>query len=141
MKAILKRAAAVLLSAGALMILSGGPPLVAQESSRTQVDTHARKTTKRTVDPTRRVPNYFGQLGLSEAQKEAIYKIQAKHQPKIEELEKQLEDLRAQALRECESVLSDAQKRMLAERRAHASEARTRRGGGASASAEAKSKG
>jgi hypothetical protein len=136
---MLKRAAAVLLSAGAMTILSGGLPLVAQESARTQADTNAKRTSKRTVDPTRRVPNYFGQLGLSDAQRDSIYKIQAKHQPRIEALEKQLEDLRAQSLTECESVLTDAQKRMLAERRAHAAEARSKRT--SSASSEAKPKG
>jgi hypothetical protein len=139
MKAILKRAAVVLLSAGAMTIFSGGLPLVAQESARTQVDTNAKKSVRRTVDPTRRVPNYFGQLGLSEAQRESIYKIQAKHQPSIEALEKQLDDLRAQSLTECVSVLTDAQKRMLAERRAHAAESRAKRNSGASAEAKPKS--
>jgi hypothetical protein len=138
MKAILSRAALVLLSASAMTVLSGGLPLVAQESARTRGDINAKKIANRTVDPTRRVPNYFGQLGLSEAQKESIYKIQAKHQPTIDALERQLEDLRARSLKECESVLTDAQKRMLAERRAHAAEARAKRSSGANAEAKPK---
>jgi hypothetical protein len=119
-------------SASAMTIFAGGLPLVAQESGKARVETKA-KAGKRAVDPTRRVPYYFGQLGLTEAQKESIYKIQAKHQPRIDALEKQLEEVRAQSLEECESVLSDAQKKMLAERRANAAESRAKRSGAASA--------
>jgi hypothetical protein len=133
-----RRAAAVLLSASAMTIFSGVLPLFAQESGRAQVDTRAKKTGKRTMDPTRRVPNYFGQLGLSETQKESIYKIQSKHQPRIDVLERQLEDLRAQMMKECESVLTDAQKKMLTERRTNAAESRSRKSGGASAEAKPK---
>ncbi len=134
-----RRAAAVLLSACAMTTLAGGWRLLAQETGRAQADTKARKTAKRSMDPTRRVPNYFGQLGLSDAQKDSIYKIQAKHQPQIEALEKQLEDLRVQMLKECESVLTDAQRAMLNERRASAVESRSRRSG--AAIPEAKPKG
>jgi hypothetical protein len=119
--------------------LCGGWRLVAQEAGRAQVETKARKTSKRTVDPTRRVPYYFGQLGLSDAQKESIYKIQAKHQPQFEALEKQLEELRAGMVKECESVLTDAQRTMLNERRTSAAEARSKRS--SAAALEAKPKG
>jgi hypothetical protein len=121
-----------------MTILSGGLPLAAQEPGKTQVDTQAKKTARRTMDPTRRVPNYFGQLGLSEVQRESIYKIQSKHQPSIEALQKQLEDLRAEMLKECESVLTDVQKKMLSDRRASAAESRSRRSVGG---AEARPKG
>lgn len=121
-----RSAIAVLLSATAMTIISGGLPLLAQESGKAKADARA-KAGKRAVDPSRRVPNYFGQLGLSEAQKESIYKIQAKHQPKIDALEKQIDELRAQSLKECEAVLTDAQKKALAERRAHAAEARAKK--------------
>src|SRR5579885_2064640 len=67
-----RRAAAVLLSACAMTTLAGGWRLLAQETGRAQADTKARKTAKRSMDPTRRVPNYFGQLGLSDAQKDSI---------------------------------------------------------------------
>jgi hypothetical protein len=135
MAAILRRGATVLLSAAVMTMLSGGLPLIAQESGKTQVDT-AKKTAKRAFDPTRRVPNYFGQLGLSATQRESIYRIQAKHQPKIDAIEKQLDELRAQALQECESVLTDAQRKMLAERRANAIEGRAKRGGSGSSTAK-----
>lgn len=136
MKAILRRLAATLASAAALMIVSGSLPLIAQEAGGTQVPAKAKRTGKRAADPSRRVPDYFGQLGLSEAQRESIYKIRAKHQPKITALEKQLEELRAQMVKDCESVLTDAQKKLLKERREGAAEARTRRGRGAGPAAK-----
>jgi hypothetical protein len=126
----LRRAIAVVVSASAMTIFSGGWPLVAQESGKAKVETKA-KAGKRAVDPARRVPNYFGQLGLSEAQRESIYKIQSKHQPRIDALEKQIEEIRVQSLDECEAVLTDAQKKMLAERRVNAGESRARRNGAA----------
>jgi hypothetical protein len=129
----MRRAAAVLVSASVIAALCGGLPLTAQESGRAQADAKAKKTAKRAFDPTRRVPDYFGQLGLSDDQKESIYQIRAKHQPRIDELEKQLDDLRAQMIRDCESVLTETQKKMLIERRANASESRAKKTSGGSA--------
>jgi Spy/CpxP family protein refolding chaperone len=115
-----------------MTLLAGGLPLAAQEPGKTTVDAKTKtKSTKRAYDPARRVPNFFGQLGLSDAQKESIYKIQGKHMPQIDALEKQLEDLRVQMLAECESVLTGPQKQMLADRRNSAAEARTKRAGSA----------
>ncbi len=123
----LRRSVAVALSATALTILSGSLPLGAQEPGQGKADAKAKANTKRANDPSRRVPSYFGQVGLTEAQRESIYRIQAKHQTKIDELEKQLDELRAESLRECEAVLTPAQKKALAERRARASDARAKR--------------
>jgi hypothetical protein len=133
MTSILRSAAAVLVSAAALTILSGSLPLFAQEPGKAPATAEAKKTAKRTADPTRRVPDYFGQLGLSDEQRESIYKIRAKHQPRIDELEKQLDDVRAQMVRDCETVLTETQKKMLTERRASATEARAKKNSSASA--------
>lgn len=122
----LRRMIAVAMSAAAVTILSSGLPLMAQESGKVKADAKA-KAGKRASDPSRRVPNYFGQLGLTEAQRESIYKVQAKHQPRIDALEKQVADLRAESLRECEAVLTPAQKKALADRRAQAAAARARK--------------
>jgi hypothetical protein len=125
---LLRRVAALAVSAATMTLLAGGLPLAAQEPGTTQADTKTKtKSAKRAYDPARRVPNFFGQLGLSDAQKDSIYKIQGKHMPQIDALEKQLEELRAQVLKECESVLTGPQKQMLAERRTHATEARTKK--------------
>jgi Spy/CpxP family protein refolding chaperone len=123
----IRRTIAVAMSATALTIVAGGLPLSAQESGKAKPEVKAR-TAKRAYDPSRRVPNHFGQLGLTEEQREAIYGIQAKHQEKIDELERQLDELRAQSLHECEGVLTATQKKSLADRRARASEARAKRG-------------
>jgi len=69
------------------------------------------------VDPSRRVPYYFGQLALTPEQRESIYKIVGKHQQKIDVLQKQVGDLRAQMITECEAVLTDTQKQLLEARR------------------------
>ena len=66
----------------------------------------------------RRVPPYFGQVGLSPQQKEAIYAIRGKYAGRMAELKRQMEQLQQQELAECESVLTPSQRAQLAERRA-----------------------
>ncbi|MGP0065978.1 MAG: hypothetical protein ACLQGP_20555 [Isosphaeraceae bacterium] len=117
----LRRLVIVAVSAAGLMVLLGRPPLVAQEPSAPKAK--ARKA----FDPARRVPMYFGQLGLTDEQREEIYAIQAKGMPKIEALEKQIEDLRAQMLRDCEVTLTPAQKQLLEQRRAGGADTRSRK--------------
>ncbi len=123
----LRRTIAVSLSAAALTILSSGLPLVAQEPGQAKADAKVKAGTRRANDPSRRVPSHFGQIGLTDAQREMIYRIQAKHQAKIDDLEKQLDAIRAESLRECEAVLTPAQKKTLAEHRTRASDARAKR--------------
>src|SRR4051794_29719223 len=71
---------------------------------------------KRTYAPPRRAPDYFGQIGLTNEQRESIYKIRAKPQQKIDDLEKQIAAIQAQSLTECEAVLTDAQKQLIEHR-------------------------
>lgn len=125
MSSVFRRTLAVLMSALAVAFI-GGLPLVAQESAKDKANAQA-KPARKAYDPTRRVPNHFGQLGLTSSQRETIYKIQAEHQPQIEALQKQIEQLRAKSLHECEAVLTDAQRKVLAERRASAAESRAKR--------------
>ncbi len=66
----------------------------------------------------RRVPPYFGQVGLSAEQREKIYTIRARHQARIVELKKELQSASVKELAECEAVLNDAQRAQLNERRA-----------------------
>lgn len=72
---------------------------------------------RKAANPLRRVPYYFGQLGLTPDQRESIYKIVAKHQVKIDALQKQVTEERAQMVSECETVLTDTQKQLLDFRR------------------------
>jgi hypothetical protein len=80
----------------------------------------APATKKRVSDPSRRVPDYFDQVGLTPEQRESVYKIRAKYQPKIADLQKQLASAQAEMLTECETVLTEPQKQVLAGRRAAA---------------------
>jgi hypothetical protein len=79
---------------------------------------------KKSNDPTRRVPPFFGQIGLTPEQKEEIYKIRAKNQQKIDDLQKQLAKAQAEMLKECETVLNDTQKKLLENRRELAAKAK-----------------
>jgi len=88
MALLIRRCMTVAVSATALMVLCGGLPLIAQEPSASKTESKT-KTIKRSSDPARRVPRYFGQLGLTAEQRESIYRIQGKQMPKIEALEKQ----------------------------------------------------
>jgi Spy/CpxP family protein refolding chaperone len=94
------------------VVLTAGS-LIAQESKTGKSDAPA----KRPVDSARRVPAFFGQIGLTPEQRENIYKIRGKHQAKIDELEKEIDEIQARMLVECEAVLTASQKQMLAERR------------------------
>ncbi len=124
MNQCVRRFVVVVASAAALTMLFSGLPLIAQESKAPQTETKTKaKTVRRAYDPARRVPVYFGQLGLSAEQREEIYTIQGKHMPKIDSLEKQIEDLRAQMLQECEGVLTAPQKQVLDQRRSGAAPA------------------
>lgn len=61
------------------------------------------------------VPQGWSKIGLSAAQKESIYKIQAKYKDDIKKLKDQIADLESKERKELIGVLSDEQKKMLAE--------------------------
>ena len=61
----------------------------------------------------RRLPSYYGQVGLSDPQRERIYRLQAAYADRIDELEKQLESLKAKRDQEIEAVLTPPQKERL----------------------------
>ncbi len=108
-----------LLSSMSLILAIGAVKLTAQEPkpqlalSNAGINTSASKK----GDPARRVPPYFGQIGLRPTQRDDIYKIRAKHLVKITDLEAKIETTRAEMLTECESVLDEIQKQVLVSRR------------------------
>jgi hypothetical protein len=61
----------------------------------------------------RRLPSYYGQVGLSDVQREAIYRLQEAYAEQLDALEKQLETLKNRRDQEIENVLSPAQKQRL----------------------------
>ena len=107
------------------VVLAGSWPLVAQEPAKGKSENTAKATStstsvKKAQDPSHRVPAFFAQIGLSADQKEAIYKIRARHQVKLDALEKQVAAIRAESLVECESILNESQKKSLESRRSGA---------------------
>tara|TARA_R110002020_G_scaffold473097_2_gene701890 strand:+ start:139 stop:495 length:357 start_codon:yes stop_codon:yes gene_type:complete len=57
-----------------------------------------------------RLPNYYGQIGLSDEQRTKIYSIQTEFRTKSEELIRQLEDMRTEETLEIQSVLTPEQR-------------------------------
>jgi len=93
-----------------VVLLIGGWPLVAQEPSTPKPTT---ATPAKKKDASRRVPAYFGQIGLTTEQRASIYNIQAKRHEKIDALEQQIAAERAEMLADCEKVLNETQKKLL----------------------------
>lgn len=60
--------------------------------------------------PSGRLPNNYGKLGLTDAQKEKIYSIQAGYADRIEELMQQIEELRTKRDGEIAAVLTAEQR-------------------------------
>ncbi len=138
MMSLARRSIAVVASAAAMtLMMTGGFPLGAQESSTAKSQTTQAKPAKQadapastptdsstTTKPTgktappdvmHRVPSGYSKLGLTDQQKAKLYKIQAEYYPKIQGLEKQVDDLRDKREKEFESVLTAPQKRLLVE--------------------------
>lgn len=82
-----------------------------------QVPGSSAKQARKTYNPARRVPAHFGKVGLSTDQKEAIYAIRGKYQEKIASLQRQIDQMRAEELNECESLLNDSQRNLLNQER------------------------
>jgi hypothetical protein len=73
---------------------------------------------KKPDDPTKSkgtLPQHYKKLGLTDKQQQDIYKIQAGYHDKIEDLQRQLDDLKKQEKADIEKVLTDDQKARLKE--------------------------
>jgi Spy/CpxP family protein refolding chaperone len=104
---IRKRTGAVALGLAAVLLM-GQFPIAAQDPATTKPATGPAQ--KKQI---RRVPDYFGQIGLTPEQKTNIYAVLNKRMDKIEALEKQIAAERAEMLTECEAVLNETQKKLL----------------------------
>ena len=115
------RSALISLTVG-MAIVAGSSLAIAQEPSAKKSTEKAAPApptvAKKKADPSRRVPDYFGQVGLNPEQRESIYKIRKVHQDKIDALKKQIAEADALSLTECEAVLTDTQKKLVANLRA-----------------------
>lgn len=63
----------------------------------------------------RRLPRYYGKLGLSDTQREKIYGIQSKYDADLDKLEKQLAELKNKQDADCRKILTADQKKQLTE--------------------------
>src|SRR5262249_10578134 len=136
MNALLRRSVTAFTSAAVVtFLLTGGYPLGAQETRATKSQASKAKQAGKAAapradkpaakgrpsgrlpppNPTHRWPPGNAKLGLTDQQKESLYKIQAKYCPQIQALEKQVDALRARREAEFEAVLTPAQKKRLAE--------------------------
>ena len=115
---VARRVAAAVVLGTLTSIALGTLPIVAQEPAPTAKP--STPTARKKGEGTHRVPDYFGQIGLTPEQKTNIYGMVDKHMVKVEALEKQIEAEKADMLAECETVLDDTQKKLLAKLRAAA---------------------
>lgn len=81
---------------------------VGQEKTATQAA--PAKVAKK---PAGRLPAQYGKLGLSDEQRHKIYDVQAIYRKQIDELEKQIDGLKAKQKTEIEAVLTADQKKKL----------------------------
>jgi Spy/CpxP family protein refolding chaperone len=65
--------------------------------------------------PRGRLPQYYGQIGLSDKQRQQIYDVQANYKKQIDELQKQIDALKAKEDAEVVAVLTPEQKKNLDE--------------------------
>jgi hypothetical protein len=101
------------------VVLMGWLPTEAQEPATPKP---AAPNVKKKQDRSHRVPDYFGQIGLTEQQRSSIYGFQAKRYEKIEALEKQIAAEKAEMLADCEGVLNETPKKLLENLRRAAAE-------------------
>ncbi len=105
----------------ALLISAGSLPLFAQDPKADDAKPAAEKpaAAAKKSDPSRRVPNHFGQVGLTPEQRESIYKIRKAHYEKLEALRSEIAEIEAKSMSECEAVLTATQRKLLENLRAN----------------------
>ncbi len=94
-----------------LLVAFGGPPAIGDDKPKAGSGTAADKDTGGKMRG--QLPQNWGKLGLSEEQKQKIYKIQNDFRNKVDALQKQLADLKDQERKELEKVLTAGQRDQL----------------------------
>lgn len=107
---------ATALLAGSALI-AGLPGHAQDEPNPSAPETPASAGSIKTYPPYRRVPSYFGQVGLSDQQKADIYALRGRYQAELAELERKIEELKRLEMEECESVLTESQRKLLGQLR------------------------
>ncbi len=88
-------------------------PTIGQEAATKDAEkaTPAKVASK----PRGRLPQYYGQVGLSNKQRQQIYDVQANYKKQIDELQKQIDALKVKEDTEIVAVLTPEQKKNLDE--------------------------
>ncbi len=89
----------------------------AQEKTKaksTKSEAAQKKSSTTEASPFRRLPAGYGALKLSDEQKEKVYAVREEYGKEIAELEQQIQALRQKMDKDCEGVLTSAQKQQLA---------------------------
>lgn len=82
------------------------PPKEAKDAKEAKKDDRATKAKGQ-------LPTYWGQLGLSDEQKQKVYKVQSKYRDELDKLDLKVKEIREKMKREQYEVLSpDQQKRL-----------------------------
>jgi TolA-binding protein len=101
------------------MFLAGSTALYAQDKAGSK--TAGSKSSSATKSETKEtrvrgvLPQYFGKISLSDEQKQKIYKIQNEYSDRIDELEKKIEEMKAERNGKYMKELTKAQKERLDE--------------------------
>lgn len=100
---------------GLLFVLSGGS--VGQEKKQDPKKQDVKKDDPKKDEGKAKgmLPQYWGKLGLSDEQKQTIYKIQNKYDAEITKLQAKIDELKDARLKDSRAVLTADQKKKLEE--------------------------
>jgi hypothetical protein len=88
---------------GGMLVLAGGFPNLAGQDKKDEPTTKVKG----------KLPSHWGKIGLTDDQKQTIYKVQAKYDPEIDKLTAKIDELKATRDKEMKAVLSADQKKAL----------------------------
>lgn len=88
-----------------------------KKAAKSEAKKDEKKEAKKEVPPIAkpRLPNFYGQVGLSDEQKDKVEGIQKKYEPQIADLRAKIKELQGKLDTEAKSVLTADQKKKLEE--------------------------
>ena len=98
----------------AMLMMSGG--IIGQEKGTKKEDTKKEDTKKEPTTKTKakgQLPQNWGQLGLTDEQKQAVYRLQGKHNEEIDALEEKIKEIKTTISEERLKILTAEQKKRL----------------------------
>ncbi len=84
-----------------------------KQKKRSVTESQAKTDTKPATKVRRRLPRFFGQLGLDEQQREEIYTIQFSYQAQLQKLTEQIALMKAERDRKIRDALKNEQRQKL----------------------------